>query len=277
MQGKQTSSGWSWLRAAAFLSVSLSAVCAAGEPPVLAVWARPADSQTTTLHYAAKQDGAWQPPTQLAVAAGLHLTPVIAADRQGAVWIIWTERKAEESLLRYALLRGGKTETGRVIAAGPEKERSYAPAIVIDPQDMPWIAWSKAADDQLADVYTSSWQDGGWTKPLRAHEPNETPDITPILGLRGGKDLWLSWFGISKDDEVYVRFTAELHEGAWRTAPQTAPAEAGKAFIAQRTQIEPFPAQAEGWVTGALFAGLKHEIQSVSEQFASFQTREIKK
>ncbi|MGR0482835.1 MAG: hypothetical protein ACTFAL_15920 [Candidatus Electronema sp. V4] len=277
MQEKKTPSGRSWLRAAAFLAVSLSAVCAAEEPPVLAVWARPADSQTTTLHYAVKKDGAWQPSVQLAVAAGLHLTPVIAADRQGAVWIVWTERKAEESLLRYALLRGGKTETGRVIAAGPEKEQSYAPAIVIDPQDLPWIAWSGVQEGQLADVHVSHWLGSRWAEPVRANEPNETPDITPLLGLRGGSQLWLSWFGLSKDDEVYVRFTAELHDGAWQTAPQTAPAEASKAFIAQRTQIEPFPAQAEGWVTGALFAGLKHEIQSVSERFASFQIKEEKK
>ncbi|MGX9727428.1 MAG: hypothetical protein ACTFAK_08945 [Candidatus Electronema sp. VV] len=276
MQGKQTPSGRSWLRAAAFLAVSLGEVCAAGEPPVHAVWARPADSQTTTLQYAVKKDGAWQPPTQLAVAAGLHLTPVIAADRQGAVWIVWTERKAEESLLRYALLRGGKTETGRVIAAGPEKEQIYAPAIVIDPQDLPWIAWSGVREGQLADVHISRWLGSRWAEPVRVHEPNETPDITPLLGLRGSQ-LWLSWFGLSKNDEVYVRFTAELHDGAWLTVPQTAPAEASKAFIAQRTQIEPFPAQAEGWVTGALFAGLKHEIQSVSERFASFQIKEEKK
>ncbi len=155
MQGKKMPSGQGWLRAAVFLIASLSAVCAAGEPPVLAVWARPADSRSTTLHYAIKQGEEWLPPTQLAVAAGLHLTPVIAADRQGAVWIVWTERKAEESLLRYALLRGGKTETGRVIAAGPEKEQSYAPAIVIDPQDLPWIAWSMVREGRLADVHVS--------------------------------------------------------------------------------------------------------------------------
>jgi len=209
------------------------------------------------------------------VAAGLHLTPVIAADRQGAVWIVWTERQAEENVLRYALLRGGKTETGRVIAAGSEKEQSYAPALVIDPQDMPWIAWSGVREGQLADVYVSRWLGSRWAAPVRAHEPNQTPDITPFLGLRGGQ-LWLSWFGLSKDD-VYVRFTAELHEGAWQTAPQTASAEASKEFIEQRTQIEPFPKQADGWLTGALFAGLTHEIQSVSERFASFQPKEEQK
>lgn len=274
MQGQQAPSPQGWLRAAVFLAANLSAVCAAGEPPVYAVWARSADSQTATLHYAAKQGGSWQPPTQLAVAAGLHLTPVIAADRQGAVWIVWTERLAEESILRYALLRGGKTETGWVVADRPEKEQSYAPAIVIDPQDVPWIAWAAVRDGQLADVHVSRWTGGGWTAPLRAHEPNSTPDITPILGLRGGKDLWLSWFGISKQEDVYVRFTAELHEGAWRTLPQTAPAESSRIFIEQRTRLEPFPKQADGWLTGALFAGLKHEIQSVSGRFASFQTKE---
>lgn len=247
-------------------------------PPAYAVWAKPQPDQRTTLHYAAKHDGKWDEPKELAVEPGRHFTPVIAADRKGAIWIVWTEQREEENILRYAVLRGGKTETGRVLRhKNGGKEQIYAPAIIIDPQDAPWIAWSGVTEGQMADIYTSSWLGSRWVEPVRAHEPNETPDITPLLGLRGGSQLWLSWFGLSKDDEVYVRFTAELHDGAWQTAPQTAPAEASKAFIAQRTQIEPFPAQAEGWVTGALFAGLKHEIQSVSERFASFQIKEEKK
>lgn len=277
MRGKQLSSWPGLLCAAALLTASLSTVCAAEEPLVHAVWARPADSQSTTLQYAVKKEGAWQAPTQLAVAAGLHLTPVIAADRQGAVWIVWIERQAEENVLRYAVLRKGKTETGRVISANAGQEQSYAPAIVIDQHDLPWIAWSSVQEGQLADVHVSHWLGTRWAKPLRVHEPNKTPDITPLLGLRHGKQLWLSWFGLSKEEDVYVRFTAELHNGTWQTAPQTAAAEATEAFIEQRTQIEPFPPQADGWLTGALFTGLKHEIQSLSERFASFHTKENNK
>lgn len=265
-----------------FLAATLLQACsaaAAALPSAYAVWARPEpDQQRTSLHYAAKQGGKWDAPQELPAEPGRHFTPVIAADRKGAVWIVWIEQKADENILRYAVVRGGKTETGRVLRQkNGEKEQSYAPAIVIDPQDAPWIAWSGVTEGRMADIYTSSWLGGGWTEPLRAHEPNQTPDITPILGLRGGKDLWLSWFGISGEEDVYVRLTAELHEGGWQTLPQTAPTEAGRAFIARRTQIEPFPAQAEGWVTGALFAGLDQEIQSVSERFASFQIKEEKK
>lgn len=261
------------------LSVVLSAVfsfpacfAAAEEPPVYAVWAKPQPDQRTTLHYTAKHGGKWDEPKELAVEPGKHFTPVIAADRKGAVWIVWTEQKEEENILRYAVLRGGKTEAGRVLRGkNGEKEQIYAPAIIIDPQDAPQIAWSGVTEGKMADIYTSSWLGGGWTEPSRVHEPNQTPDITPILGLRDGKDLWLSWFGISQEQGMYVRYAAELRGGKWTAAGEPSPAEDVAAFVAQRSRVEPFPEQAGQWLTGAFFAGLDCEIQSVSEQFASFQ------
>lgn len=265
-----------FLFSAVLTAIFLLPACssAAEGPPAYAVWAKPQPDQRTTLHYAAKHGGKWDEPKELAVEPGKHFTPVIAADRKGAVWIVWTEQKEKENILRYAVLRGGKTETGRVLREknGGKKEQSYAPAIVIDPQDVPWIAWSGVTEGQMADIYVSSWLGGGWTEPTRAHEPNQTPDITPILGLRGGKDLWLSWFGISPEQGTYVRYSAELRGGGkWTAAGGPDPAEDVAAFISQRSRVEPFPEQAGQWLTGAFFAGLDCEIQSVSEHFASFK------
>jgi len=81
----------------------------------------------------------------------------------------------------------------------------------------------------------------------------------------------VSWFGVSKGPELYVRHLAELRGGKWAAAGEPSPAEDAGAFIAQRSRVEPFPEQAGQWLTGAFFAGLDCEIQSVSEQFASFQ------
>ena len=244
----------------------------AENPPSYAVWAKPQPDQRTTLHYAAKNGGKWDEPKELAVASGRHFTPVIAADRKGAVWMVWTEQKEDENILRYAVLRGGTTETGRVLRNGGEKERSYAPAILIDPQDVPWIAWSGVTGGQMADIFISSCLGGGWNEPMRAHAANQTPDITPILGLGKGKDpLWVSWFGINKEQGLYVRYLAELRGGKWTASGEPSSAEDAAAFISKRSKVEPFPEQAGQWLTGAFFAGLDWEIQSVSEQFVSFQ------
>ena len=252
-----------------FLCANLSASHAdCGKGTMYAVWASPQTERVTVLQYAKKNNGKWAEPTQLSLEPGFHVTPVIAADRKGAVWIAWTEATEEENILRYAVVRQGKTETGRV---RPEAkvEQSYAPAILIDQQDRPWLAWSSMEKGELADIYVSNWQGKGWTGPVLVHQKNSTPDITPLLGLREGKQLWVSWFGMSPQ-EIYVRFRAQLHESRWQTDKETGSVEETKAFIDQRTHVEPFPAQAGTWLTGALFAGLDCEIQSINERFASF-------
>ncbi len=253
-----------------FLFTGLSASHAdCGKSTMYAIWAFPQAAETTVLRYAAKSKGKWAEPVQLSVGQGFHVTPVIAADRKGAVWIAWTEAgEEEENILRYAVVRQGKTETGRV-RTDVKAEQSYAPTILIDQQDRPWLAWSGVEKGRLADIYVSSWQGHGWSSPAVVNQDNSTPDITPLLGLRAGKQLWASWFGMN-EQEIYVRFLAQLHEGKWRIDKKTSSIEDTEAFLAQRTHLELFPEQTGTWLTGALFAGLDCEIQSVSERFASF-------
>ena len=253
-----------------FFCASLSASHAdCGKGTMYAVWASPQAAETTVLRYAAKSKGKWAAPAQLALDQGFHVTPVIAADRKGAVWIAWTEAgEEEENILRYAVVRQGKTETGRVRPKA-KAEQSYAPTILIDQQDRPWLAWSGVEKGQLADIYVSSWQGTGWSSPVVVNQANSTPDITPLLGLRDGKQLWASWFGMSPQ-KIYVRFLAQLHDGKWQIDKETGSVEEVQAFIAKRTHLELFPEQAGTWLTGALFAGLDCEIQSISERFASF-------
>jgi hypothetical protein len=239
-----------------------------GDGAVSAVWAVPQGEGNTFLYYAQKNKSKWKVPVQLPVEPGFHITPAIAVDRHGTIWIVWIEQKGEENILRYAVVRQGKTETGRVLATKPNEEQSYAPVILIDQEDKVWIAWSGVQEGQLADIYVSSWQGTSWAEPVRINPPNKTPDITPLLGLRDGKQLWVSWLGINQD--MYVRFTAELQNGKWQQVKETQSVEGLKDVISQKAHIETFPEQAGTWLTGALFGGLDCEIQSINERFASF-------
>lgn len=254
--------------ALAWIGLVLPAATAA-QTTVYAVWARPQADRTIALYYAAKSRGKWEAPVQLPLPHGLHVTPVIAADRKGNLWIVWVEQTEKENILRYAVLRQGRTEkTGRVCPAG--NEQSYAPAILIDQNDAPWLAWSGvAAEGQLADIYTSRWNGASWERPLLAHQRNQTPDITPFLGLREGKRLWVSWFGMNEAEGRYVRYRAELENGSWRQDKESTSIEKTKKNLAQEIRIEQFPEQAKEHLTGAFFAGLDHEIQSVSDQLAA--------
>jgi hypothetical protein len=238
------------------------------EAGIFAVWARPDENRMTTLLYAGRQKGNWSKPTELAVTRGLHVTPVIAADTKNTVWIIWIEQTVDENILRYARIHNGRTETGRVASAG--NEQSYAPAIVIDSHETPWIAWS-GVKDKFADIYSSRWNGKGWEPPVMVNKKNDTPDITPILGLNDQKIPWVSWFGIT-EQHSYVQFVAGWNNGQWNVDKNTLPSIDIGRFIEQRMGIEiQLPEQAGHRLMGAVFAASGKEIQSISERFISFQ------
>ena len=243
--------------------------CFCEESVVYAVWASPAPQRTTTIHYAQRVDGRWGEVKQLAINKGLHVTPVIAADTKGTLWIIWVEQTADENILRYAVIRRNGMETGRVGAVGGEQ--SYAPAIMIDNQARPWIAWSGVVDDTLADIFTSRWDGSGWEKPLLVNTKNQMPDITPILGLGDNNIPWVSWFGFNASHR-YVQFVAEWQHDGWHVDKKTLKSKNIIIFINQKMGVEiRLPDQAAERVMGAVFVNQGNEIQSISERFIHFQ------
>lgn len=253
------------------LSLGLSGTAASDPVSVYAVWAQPLGNRTTTIQYANMVGGNWSEPRQLQINRGLHVTPSIAVDREKNIWIIWIEQTTEENILRYAIVRKGKTETGRVGSVGGEE--SFAPAIIIDYHNVPWIAWS-GVTGKLADIYASRWNGSGWEEKQMVNKVNETPDITPILGLHEKRSLWLSWFGFSEAHN-FVQYHAQQVDGKWRVDKTTSPSKDVKQFIAQRIKTDIlFPGQAEKRLMGGIFAGSDNEIQSISDQFISFQTEE---
>ena len=252
-----------------FVADLTASLAACGDGTVSAVWVTPQGEGSTFLYYAQKEKSKWKAPVHLTLELGFYITPAIAVDRQGTIWIVWVEQKGEENILGYAIVRKDKTTTGRVLAPKTKEEHSYAPVILIDQQDKAWLAWSGVQEGQLADIYVTSWQGTSWGEPVVINQPNKTPDITPLLGLRDGKQLWVSWLGMSQED-IYVRFTAELQNNKWQQVKETQSVEELKDVIFQKAHIEPFPEQAGTWLTGALFGGLDCEIQSINERFASF-------
>lgn len=235
--------------------------------PVYAVWSTPAEKRTATLWYAQRSEGTWKKPIRLDIKQGLHVTPVIAADTEGMIWILWIEQTADANLLKYARVRDGIIVTGRVHSdAG---EQSYAPAIVLDSHDHPWIAWS-GLTGQYADIFSSHWAENGWAKSIQVNLLNSTPDITPIMGIKNNV-IWVSWFGIT-EARRYVQFLAKWINGEWQVDKKTLPSIDIGNFIQQRMGTETqLPEQAGQRLMGAIFVNSGEEIQSISERFISFQ------
>ena len=242
--------------------------CLSASSRIFAVWSSPTNNKQTTLLYSWKENGHWRSPKELAVHQGLHVTPVIAVDKKNIIWIIWVEQTDQENILRYAQIDTGHVKTGRV--SNLVNEHSYAPAIVIDSHDVPLIAWS-AVTDKFADIYSSRWNGSGWNLPLMVNKKNNTPDITPILGLGEKKLPWVSWFGITEAHR-YVQFVAKWKNGIWNVDKNTLPSINIKNFIKKRMRIEvQLPEQAGKRLMGAVFVDSGKEIQSISERFIAFQ------
>jgi len=201
----------------------------------------------------------------------LHVTPVIAAGRDGTIWIVWIEQTANASMLRYARVNSGKIiETERILKG--VGEQSYAPAIVLDTNDQPWIAWS-GIDDGFADVFSSRWANKTWSQAFLVNSPNKSPDITPIMG-RDNKTVWISWFGFDKTQR-YVQFVAKWTGKSWSVDNKVLPSKNVKSFIKARIASEILlPQNAAQRMMGAVFWGPTSEIQSLTERFMMFNVEE---
>ena len=236
---------------------------------VASVWATLGENRTATLHYSVRGHGKWGPVEQVALNRGLHVTPAIAVDTDKTIWLVWIEQTSEENILRYGVIRNGKLQTGRVGTSG--NEQSFAPTILLDAKGNPWIAWS-GMTGMLSDIYISRWNGTGWEERVMVHTKNDSPDITPFLGMNKDKNLWISWFGFTTAHQ-YVRYTADQREGKWHVASSTATKKETDAFIKQRINTGIIlPVQAKNRLMGAIFTGTSNEIQSISERFISFTT-----
>ncbi len=270
--GKQVMSEVLCVQALLFgvLLVALLAIVPAGAcspSQEAAVWATPLSGGSTTIWYAEKNGTDWAAPSLLSLQKGLHVTPVIALDNNHVIWIVWVEQTKDENILRYAQINTGHAVTGRVTTW--ESEQSYAPAIVIDAQGKPLIAWS-AVVEQYADIYWSSWNGSTWERPGQVNRKNESPDITPFMGLHGDVP-WVSWLGVTAGHR-YVQFQAHLLHNRWDIDKSTLPSINIKKFISHRSSIDKqLPGQAAKRLMGAVFSRSGGEIQSLTERFVQFQ------
>jgi hypothetical protein len=251
-----------------FVAIHTNDVFSANQELLYAVWSQPVGKKITTIKYSGRYNGNWKEPTELEINSGLHVTPSIGLDKIGNIWIVWIEQTVEENILRYARIKNGNTETGRILST--RNEQSYAPTLVIDSSGVPWIAWSGIVG-KLADIFISHWTGSSWTVPVMVNDKNDVPDITPIMGLLDNKNLWVSWFGFD-ESRRYVQFFATMDNNHWLVDKKTLPSIDVKDFVKQRIGVDvELPKSAGTRLMGAIYISTGKEIQSISERFIIFE------
>ncbi|PIE73910.1 MAG: hypothetical protein CSA20_00920 [Deltaproteobacteria bacterium] len=216
------------------------------------------------LYYSRKQKDTWSSPQRIHINRGLHVTPVIAADNDHRLWFVWIEQTKTENILRFLFIDGEKRETGRVMSG--EKEQSYAPSILIDKENTPWIAWS-GIRETLADIYAAHWNKGKWSPAQTVNKANSVPDITPLLGMTEEGKIWVTWNG-AREDSTYAHYTAYYTAGKWLVSEKTFPTQEFRDFARQRLpEGLSFPEQAGRRLMGALFTQSTKQVQSITDFF----------
>lgn len=172
------------------------------------VWSS-SDGIKMEIYYTQRQKGIWLEPVRVTDDHYDNMYPVIDRDSSGKRWIFWTAYDNGKMEIRYASGDGEEWSTSELLSS--EKKTNLSPSLVIDDQDRIWVTWS-ANNDDLDDIMYASFESGSWSNSDVVHEPNEAPDLLPVIELggdgipkiqwranRGGQNLVLSSRWIDED------------------------------------------------------------------------------
>lgn len=238
---------------------ALASSCFAGAE-AFATWSAP-DGSEINVFYSTFHETHWAPPTRI-TDKGTNVTPAITAGGDGIIWILWVEFTKENRILKYARIHGNDIAYGRV--SGAPLERSYAPSIIVDRANNPWVVWAGFIGTD-EDIFFSRWKGTSWEAPQQVNMDNNQPDITPTIGLGLNGQPWVSW--LSFNGSEYDTHVTHWSKTCWGTAERVR----GKSYIHQKigsvkSRIPQMPTQAANRLMGSVFMPNSSEVQSVSDR-----------
>jgi len=249
-----------------------------------AVWSEAAE-QGIAVRYAGQNEQGWSSPLTLAGDGGVHITPALASDPQGNVWVAWVDRGTAGYSLRYTVLSNGAVSASGSIPT--VAARSYAPTMLVDGEGTPWAAWS-SFDGQDEDIYASHWDGNAWSSPVRVHADNDLPDTLPVLGLSDTGQVWISWTRLQNAESLTL--SSFWSAGSWSVPQEEAPATTAPEHVAQTpvaavhaalantaslaADLPAMPAQAASRIMGAMTVTNSGQVQSLSDRIAPLRTGE---
>ncbi len=183
------------------------------------VWSS-SDGLKMEIYYSQRKDGVWQEPVRITDNHYDNMYPVIDRDSSGKRWIFWTAYDSGRMEIHYTSGDGEEWQTSELLSS--DNKTNISPSVIIDKQDRIWVVWS-ANDGDLDEIMYSSYQSGVWSDPAFVHEPNDAPDLLPVVDIagdgipqvvwragRGGKNVTLSSRWIENEWSEPVIMEAEV-------------------------------------------------------------------
>ena len=153
------------------------------------VWSS-SDGLKMEIYYSQRKDGVWQEPVRITDNHYDNMYPVIDRDSSGKRWIFWTAYDNGRMEIHYTSGDGEEWQTSELLSS--DNKTNISPSVVIDKQDRIWVVWS-ANNDDLDEIMYSFFQSGSWSDPDFVHEPNEAPDLLPVIDISGDGTPQVVW------------------------------------------------------------------------------------
>lgn len=213
--------------------------------------------QGVELMYARQAGTGWTEPLRPGGKQGVHLTPALASDSWGDVWVVWIERRsAEEYLLRYCQIQDDVVVVSGTVPS--VTARNYAPTLLVDGDDTPWVAWS-GYDGEDEEIYFSRWTGASWSAPSMVHADNSTPDTLPVLGMERNGVPWLRWTKQLLGRPV-------LYMAIWEGTAWSTPVRTARTWHDRLTALPAMPEQSAGRLMGSLHVPGDAPMQSWTDR-----------
>jgi len=161
--------------------------------------------------------GKWEPPVQLTDDNAQNLHPAVDTDANGIQWVAWTAiEDGTSSICAMSINRHNEKSEIHVVSA--DQPNNIYPTVIIDYDNIPWIIWSATVGTN-DDIFFSRYHEHKWQKPQPLHQPNNVPDVRPVVELSddglpvvewqrfidgGYQDVSSSWQGTRRSVPVLV-------------------------------------------------------------------------
>jgi len=151
-------------------------------------WAKYEEGDMIVLR--ARRNGQWSEPVTLNTNFGVNFAPVMAEDRDGAIYAVWSSRRHGEDGVWWRRV-GPDLRLGNEVRVPPAGRLEGHPAVVTSEDGRVWLAlqsWRNGSSD----IVFYALERDGWQR-LADAAATPDPEYRPRLAAGPGGAVWCAW------------------------------------------------------------------------------------